>query len=720
MNMRLRVEFVSDWHIGSGGFGVEGTDRGVVRDHHGFPYVPAKTLTGVLRDSMETVVVGLGGGWDSWVDVLFGSQPSLTRGSVDAAPRPAAVSIRPAFMSDSVKAALSTDEERSRLTHVKAGVAIDDKTGTARERHLNFIEVARPVELVAHVEIDVDIASRPTVVALLRAACAFTESIGGRRRKGLGRCVITLEDDGDDDAMSLENAIPEVAPKVPERRSMPHESTWADDGSKVVPLDLVLTARTPLIVDSSSLGNIVSSGDAIPGAALLPHLHRWIEAAGADARTLIGNGLASALRAVPAVDGERSLPASFALQRPKDGRAVPWRNTSKSDDAAGDVITKQVRSGWIVGSESDMRYVASIPRTAVTHNVVDDEMQKPTAESAGGLFTYVAVQAGTSFHARFMVPESLRSRVSDIARTEKSIRVGRSKKDDYGWLDIDLVPSTVYPQASDGDIVRVWATADVIPSRGTSLDDWVTDLGAAAEVDPSSLEVDQEHTRVRFSRIDSWHSGWGFPRPTLSAIAAGSCLVLRASDVQVAQRIRSLTGTSTGDRTAEGFGEIAIDHPLLARAEVTVRTDPATWGTSVFTTGDLSACEKLFVDAVKRAVARQRVRAAAVSARARRDGPTPFGPLLSAEVKSSQLSRLRSWVQHLDGPLEGSGVTQLEHDTRQWPAKAREVARDMLTKRGWIWDALSIEEAERTDGLWGEAVRSLVEVVYREATRGNS
>ena len=44
----LQVKFESDWHIGSGAGAHDGIDRGVVRDHDGLPFVPAKSMTGMM------------------------------------------------------------------------------------------------------------------------------------------------------------------------------------------------------------------------------------------------------------------------------------------------------------------------------------------------------------------------------------------------------------------------------------------------------------------------------------------------------------------------------------------------------------------------------------------------------------------------------------------------------------------------------------------------
>ena len=55
MNGVLKLTFESDWHIGSGA-GIPGNvARQVLRGAGGLPYVPGKTLTGILRDAAEWI-----------------------------------------------------------------------------------------------------------------------------------------------------------------------------------------------------------------------------------------------------------------------------------------------------------------------------------------------------------------------------------------------------------------------------------------------------------------------------------------------------------------------------------------------------------------------------------------------------------------------------------------------------------------------------------------
>jgi len=206
-------------------------------------------------------------------------------------------------------------------------------------------------------------------------------------------------------------------------------------------------------------------------------------------------------------------------------------------------------------------------------------------------------------------------------------------------------------------------------------------------------------------------------------------LVLRVDSAASASALRSLSTQCVGQRIAEGFGEMSVDHPILSSAQLSVKFVKSLASGTPSETGELSRVEESFVTAVERSAVRSLVREAALSARAAgksTETATKFKSLL--KVNPSQLGRLRAWVQYLEQPLDGSAAQQLEHDIRAWKDDAKTVVRKMLTQKTWVWEVLDLGPAVRTDHLgndlsdrlWGDAVRSLVEVVHREATRGDN
>ena len=83
-SFRVMLRMESDWHVGLGAGRPGDIDRLITRDADDLPYVPAKTLTGIWRDAMEKLAFALDEGedegkWAKWIDVIFGSQPALSR-----------------------------------------------------------------------------------------------------------------------------------------------------------------------------------------------------------------------------------------------------------------------------------------------------------------------------------------------------------------------------------------------------------------------------------------------------------------------------------------------------------------------------------------------------------------------------------------------------------------------------------------------------------------
>lgn len=199
MNAWLEVAFHDYWHIGSGRGGGPGVDARVRRTPGGLPYLPGRTLKGVLRDAARLTTVdvkhlfgtGLDGAKDgddavrSLEQARFETEPGvlavgsarLGREQADAWERAAVAdandqAFRPAFF-----------EELNRT-------AMND--GKAEPGSLRTIEVAVPMQLWARLE------APPEAWPALREILPLVTAIGGGKRRGLGRVELTLHVDGED------------------------------------------------------------------------------------------------------------------------------------------------------------------------------------------------------------------------------------------------------------------------------------------------------------------------------------------------------------------------------------------------------------------------------------------------------------------------------------------------------------------------------------------
>jgi CRISPR-associated protein Csx10 len=233
----VRVVPLSDWHVGTGRGRVGSVDATVRKDRDGLPFVPAKSLIGVLRDACETVAAALDrdlsaagrgdlmgrpvppghppadGPWGEWGDFLFGTQrpegweparprtaatgPSATEQDAGRVSRPRAAALRlaPARYPDRIRTALRNKPDLRQATVLhRSGVCLDPRTGTARENFLRLEERAvRGETLVTCAEVigAGEVLPEPAEL-LLRAGARLVEGLGGKRNRGSGRVAVLL------------------------------------------------------------------------------------------------------------------------------------------------------------------------------------------------------------------------------------------------------------------------------------------------------------------------------------------------------------------------------------------------------------------------------------------------------------------------------------------------------------------------------------------------
>jgi CRISPR-associated protein Csx10 len=336
----VRVCVLSDWIVGTGEGRVGDVDATVRRGHDGFPFIPAKTLTGIWRDGCEQVADWLGGTgtadgepgnpWHAWLDWIFGSQ-SDSRGDrtvrAGLAPQRAQLALSPARFSGPVRAAC---QGRPALIEaavlVRPGVAIDDRTGVARDDMLRLEERARPGWLESRADFPflADQELPAPAEFLLRAGAAAVDAFGGKRNRGAGRCWIllpagdTLTDDtvpspaaarpaderlaelADEADLLRDPGVPPPA-RRPAAELKPFAGNTGDERGTAATgrtrWRIALEVITPVVSQHRVLGNVVLSRDWLPGTVLLPVIlgrlgrrvgHRDIVVG--DARPAAGSG----------------------------------------------------------------------------------------------------------------------------------------------------------------------------------------------------------------------------------------------------------------------------------------------------------------------------------------------------------------------------------------------------------------------------------------------
>lgn len=193
--MKLKIDLLDDWHIGSGQGKGAHLDAVLDRDSFGMPYIPGKMLKGLLRDAAERAASW---GWPEidpeWIGNIFGSSvdgvelpEQLGRDQIRSGRLRVANATLP---SDLAQYFSSQKEMKNALTREFFSTAIQTQTGAAQQGSLRGIEIAIPMTL--HAEIEIEAGSNADWSALEKLL-QLLFAVGANKTRGFGRSAITLQ-----------------------------------------------------------------------------------------------------------------------------------------------------------------------------------------------------------------------------------------------------------------------------------------------------------------------------------------------------------------------------------------------------------------------------------------------------------------------------------------------------------------------------------------------
>lgn len=714
------IEFQSDWHIGTGVSRSGDVDRLVARDAEGMPFVPAKSLTGMWRDAVEQLQLALPDSDSGVVEELFGSQPNRGR-----AAKPAGVSVRPARYRSAFRSAVADDPSlEGHLTTTRSSTAIDDQTGTARERTLRVVEVGRATSVLeGTVAFAPGLSERARDVFL--AASKLIEGVGAKRRRGLGRCNVRLRDGIVDAAVQrlVAGTVEGAGQGGPSTSTPPQPNESAahgGDGEHLFHLDLI--TELPVVIAREVLGNVVRTHRAPTGSSLLPAISAVLRAEGIDARALVASGRLAVSDAVPVWRDHELLPMPLAFSAVKHDTAdqPTLHNTLRAQPNAQ---SKQQRTGW-VQDEPSSPAVAHVAVQQRTHATIDDRSQRPTAE-VGGVFTYEAISPFQRFRCtiRLDVADDMAARALDALQRCSDLSLGTSRKDDYGLVRVVSATAAESSRINTDAItgrLTVWCTSDVIVLdrflRPRATAECLADaICSAMGLPEGALRVQHDAVRMRPVRRDAWHTAWGLPRPTLVAIGAGSVATLELVDgVSITgHQVRALQRVGVGERTAEGFGRVLLNPALLSAAQVQPQHVETVVSPRISSRDALTSAENALLRVIAADAHRSWLQAKVAEKRSAFEKVAHLG-----SVSLTQLQALRNRLDTDDAFGANGTALAWFNDTaaKRWPEKARDgIQRLLADPDEHLWRVLDVDDGPPL--LGAHAMRSFVEAVARARSR---
>lgn len=179
-SMKYKIKFYSDWHCGSGLSAGADLDSLVIKDRYGLPYVPGKTLKGLIREAVEEIQ----GFEKSELDLteIFGSD----FGEKASEQSEGCCFFTNACLKEETVSAIVGENLQKQMYRSIASTAINEN-GVALNQSLRKMEVVIPCELEGEIlEIPDDFAE------IMEKGLKFIKRLGVNRNKGFGRCSIEI------------------------------------------------------------------------------------------------------------------------------------------------------------------------------------------------------------------------------------------------------------------------------------------------------------------------------------------------------------------------------------------------------------------------------------------------------------------------------------------------------------------------------------------------
>lgn len=207
----VNISFKGYWCVGTGKEAGAYADALVIKDKDGLPYVPGTTFKGILRDAFEYAAVN---GWlgtpndaKRLLDYIFGKEGtnfknvdySNLKGADDEITAQGVLSFTNIELSEERKQFFRAyPNYKDCLYKIVHNVALENHV--AKRSSLRAVEVCVPMDLVGALHIDTKklteefpILTEEDFLDLLNAVMAFISEIGGKRRRGMGSCVVSAK-----------------------------------------------------------------------------------------------------------------------------------------------------------------------------------------------------------------------------------------------------------------------------------------------------------------------------------------------------------------------------------------------------------------------------------------------------------------------------------------------------------------------------------------------
>ena len=567
--MKLIMNLRSDAMPGAGE-GLAGIiDTDIAHDECGIPYIPAKRIKGILRES----AIELQDAGELSKDQVFtlfgktgckkGTTLRIANGYIANYDKVRNF-LRYCSQNGKIQGYFNSEAALSFYTYTRSQTTIEEESGTAKKSSLRTFRV-----LKKGLTFEFDVQGAEGSISELKKICAVTKHFGLSRTRGLGEI-----------SMSLDTSSPSHQP-------IQVESEMSDDIQEHDVCQLELTIRNigPILA-VIRVGQEQTSESYIPGSLILgafaekfkqdlAQLPKGKVCDDETFRAIFLDGDITFGNAYPVknTEGERYAPTPVSIVKQKDQDT--YFDLVQKD--IRDLIEGNIQTKGTIGEFSECRgdeIFSCSPTTKIEYHHARPEEKRwmgHAKERDGVFFQFSVLQPDQSFRASIRGQYRYLKRLQALLEEDNIFSFGRSKTAQYGK---SLVSGTLEKMEEDahhlswspGDELVITLESNVMIRNANGFFDtdpacflkefiqWLRSQNS----DLAEEKIVLEKSFLKTSQIGGFVGIWGLPKMQIPALAAGSVLVCRNTSDQTLH-IGDAAQHAFGERIEEGYGKIKLN-----------------------------------------------------------------------------------------------------------------------------------------------------------------
>lgn len=528
-NYVIKIETLSDTIFASAGGGAA-VDSITTHYDNGIPYIPAKTIKGLLKESAVEIQEILGENWnpedkDDPINILFGTEGDGKSGILSLMNGDLAKLEE--YQNDIKEYAFLPEEVISYFTHIRHQTAMQN--GVAKDGSLRTLRVLKP-GLVFYVPV---VLEGDNHIGLLSNACNNLRRVGANRNRGFGNIKCNLENGKD-----------------------------AAEVKKLEGNKFVMKLLTPALLPTSGAdSNTVASEKIISGRKILGMLagayikSNKIDNAHEDPtfKRLFLSGGVKFSDAYPTKDGTPCFPLGSHWVKDKENTEVV--NDYSPEKASGN--WKAI--GGLVSSDAEKKAtVATVlefhnSRNKVKQSLKEDYHSRIKGSNQGdGIYYYENLQKDQQFVFKIEGSDEDLVHIRELLGNKELLKLGKSKSTALGHVSIQEYKGTLFKKAPepDGDMILTFVSPVILRNDNGEFLPSLAGLSAALD---KNLLIEPVNARLRTTKVQVYQGAIKMQFPEILAIAPGSSVKVTTDEyVQIKNK-------SIGEFTHEGFGKYIVE-----------------------------------------------------------------------------------------------------------------------------------------------------------------